>query len=100
MSAQASTCTVNIVPPAFANAVANRAGSSTIMWTSIGSFVSGRSDSNTGRPIEIFGTNRPSITSKCNSSQPAASAALTSSPSLEKSAPSTDADIFRVFTRA
>ena len=34
------------------------------MWTSIGRLVAARTDSNTGTPIVMLGTNCPSITSK------------------------------------
>ena len=63
-SAHASTCTVNISAPASANASQNLDGSLTIMWTSIGRPVAARTDSNTGTPMVMLGTNCPSITSK------------------------------------
>ena len=44
-----------------------------------------RRDLSTGRPMEIFGTNSPSITSTCSQSAPAAFTSAASSPNLQKS---------------
>ena len=53
--------------------------------------------SSTGRPMLMFGTNMPSITSKCSQSAPAARTASTSSLSLTKSADSSEGAIFIIF---
>src|SRR5579883_1375096 len=61
-------------------------GFSIIMWQSMGREVTFRSDASTGVPIVRLGTKCPSITSKCMTVPPPASAALTSSARCAKSA--------------
>lgn len=63
-----------------------------------GSRVTFRSASTTSAPNVMFGTNRPSITSRCSMSAPPASAARTSSASRPKSAVRIDGASFTVFT--
>ena len=62
-SVSASTWQVTMSAPASQNCSTYRSGRSIIRCTSRGSAVTGRMDFTTGIPMEILGTNRPSITS-------------------------------------
>ena len=62
-SLSASTWTVTRSAPASQNCSTYRTGSTIIRWTSRGREVVGRMDFTTGMPMEMLGTNMPSITS-------------------------------------
>ena len=68
------------------NASTCRSGSITIRCTSSGTAATRFSASTTGRPIEMLGTNRPSMTSTCSRSASPRSTARTASVSEAKSA--------------
>ena len=59
----ASTWQVTMSAPASQKRSTYRTGSTIIKWTSRGMSVTFRMDSTTGMPMEMLGTNRPSITS-------------------------------------
>ena len=60
----ASACTVTRSAPASQKRRAYRTGFSIMRWTSRNMSVAFRTEASTGRPMEMFGTNTPSITSK------------------------------------
>src|SRR5947208_8659126 len=83
---QASTCTVSRSAPRAANSARYFSGSTIIRCRSSGSRVRLRMASRIGKPIEMFGTNRPSMTSMWIWSAPAASTLAISSARIPKSA--------------
>src|SRR5882724_9439650 len=82
----ASTCTVSMSAPRSANSARNFSGSTIIRCRSSGSRVRLRIASRTGKPMVMFGTKRPSITSMWIWSAPAASTRAISSARTPKSA--------------
>ena len=80
--------------PASTYRAAIASGVSTIRWASNGTVACSRAAAMTSGPNVRLGTNWPSITSHWMRSTPAFSSAATSSPSLAKSAGSTEGAIW------
>lgn len=90
MSPTASQWTVTRSHPASAKSLMYLIGSCIIRWASNGMSECFLMALITGAPKVMFGTNMPSMTSRCAQSAPADSILRSSSPSLEKSADSID----------
>ena len=89
-----SWCTMITSAPASMNTSTYRSGSSIIRWASRGRSVRESMASTMKGPMEMFGTNRPSMTSIWIRSAPARSTARTSSARRVKSADRMDGEIW------